>query len=153
MHGRCGCKLVITSQEIALLLLPDSEDEGTPARWRRSSNILTPSHLAGVREEEQSHFDPLPPGWSLGGGATCSFLIARCMGCSEINNINRHIIVSLLSLTVLKDSHNQHRLIIPHNRALENLNIHYNTAPLIMLQLLTQTWVKTAVQELRFLYA
>ena len=56
MHGRCGCKLVITSQEIALLLLPDSEDEGTPARWRRSSNILTPSHLAGVREEEQSHF-------------------------------------------------------------------------------------------------
>ena len=72
---------------------------------------------------------------------------------SGANNINRHIIVSLLALTVLKDSHNQHRLIIPHNRALENLNIHYNTAPLIMLQLLTQTWVKTAVQELRFLYA
>ena len=55
MHGRCGCKLVITSQEIALLLLPDSEDEGTPARWRRSSNILTPSHLAGVRGQEQSY--------------------------------------------------------------------------------------------------
>ena len=53
MHGRCGCKLVITSQEIALLLLPDSEDEGTPARWRRSSHILTPSHLAGVWGEEQ----------------------------------------------------------------------------------------------------
>ena len=53
MHGRCGCKLVITSQEIALLLLPESEDEGSPARWRRSSNILTPSHLAGVRGEEQ----------------------------------------------------------------------------------------------------
>ena len=48
-----GWMLVITSQEIALLLLPDSEDEGTPARWRRSSNILTPSHLAGVRGEEQ----------------------------------------------------------------------------------------------------
>ena len=41
------------------------------------------------------------------------------MGCSELNNINRHIIVSLLSLTVLKDSHNQHRLIIPHNGLLE----------------------------------
>ena len=53
MNGRCGCKLVITSQEIALLLLPDSEDEGTPARWRRSSNILTPSHLAGVWGEDQ----------------------------------------------------------------------------------------------------
>ena len=53
MYGRCGCKLVITSQEIALLLLPDSEDEGAPARWRRSSNILTPSHLAGVWGEDQ----------------------------------------------------------------------------------------------------
>ena len=45
--------LVITSQEIALLLLPHSEDEGTPARWRRSSHLLTPSLLAGVRAEEQ----------------------------------------------------------------------------------------------------
>ena len=37
-------------------------------------------------------------------GVLHSFLMPRCMGCSEINNINRHIIVSLLALTVLNYS-------------------------------------------------
>ena len=34
---------------------------------------------------------------------------------------------------MLKGRHNHHRLIIQHNRALENLNIRYSRAPLIEL--------------------
>ena len=67
VYDRCGCELVITSQEIALLHLPHSVLEGTPPRRRWSSYLLTPSLLDGVREVEQSPFDPFPPGWSPGG--------------------------------------------------------------------------------------
>ena len=45
--------IVITSQKIALLLLPHSMHTGTPAIRRRSSHYLTPSRMAGVRVEEQ----------------------------------------------------------------------------------------------------
>ena len=52
VYSRCGCELVITSQETALLLLPHSVHVGTPPMWRRSSHFLTPPHTAGVRVEE-----------------------------------------------------------------------------------------------------
>ena len=47
--------IVITSQKIALLLLPHSMHTG--------------SGHSSHTEEEQSLFDPLPYGWSAGGGA------------------------------------------------------------------------------------
>ena len=53
VYDRCGCELVITPKEIALLHHPHSVQEGTPPwRWW-SSHLLTPSLLAGVREVEQ----------------------------------------------------------------------------------------------------
>ena len=51
------CELVITSQEIALLLLPHSVHVGTPPMGRRSSHFLTPPHTAGVRVEEPCEDD------------------------------------------------------------------------------------------------
>ena len=57
VYDRCGCWLVITSQEIALLHHPHSVLEGTPPRRWCSSHLLTPSLLAGVREVEQCEDD------------------------------------------------------------------------------------------------
>ena len=57
VYSRCGCELVITSQEIALLLLPHSVHVGTPPMGRRSSHFLTPPHTAGVRVEEPCEDD------------------------------------------------------------------------------------------------
>ena len=51
--GGVGCELVITYQETGLLLLPVPVQEGSPQMRRRSKQ-----------------FDPFPPGWGPGGGAS-----------------------------------------------------------------------------------
>ena len=51
--GGVGCELVITYQETGLLRLPVPVQEGSPQMRRRSKQ-----------------FDPFPPGWGPGGGAS-----------------------------------------------------------------------------------
>ena len=57
--------LVITYQEIALLLPPPPLHQGPPSVRGRSNAFLTPSLLEGGWGEEQGLFDHLPVG---GGG-------------------------------------------------------------------------------------
>ena len=44
VYSRCGCKLVITYQEIGLLLPPPTWYTGPPAIRGRSSHLLTPPY-------------------------------------------------------------------------------------------------------------
>ena len=61
--------LVITYQEIALLLPPPPLLQGPPSVRVRSNAFLTPSLLEGGWGEEQGLFDHLPVGGGVRGGA------------------------------------------------------------------------------------